>query len=70
MGRCRPRPIGPTGSDEIAGHALEALAGRRAALLACHGALTVGATPADALLTAQVLERQAQLAWLLRGPPR
>lgn len=69
-GPVQTAPYGPTGSDEIAGHALEALAGRRAALLARHGALTVGATPADALLTAQVLERQAQLAWLLRPPPR
>ena len=66
-GAVRTAPYGPTGSDEIAEHAVEALTGRRAALLARHGALAVGSTPAEALLTAQVLERQAQLACLLRG---
>ncbi len=35
--------------------------------MARHGVLAVGATPAEALVTSQVVERQAQLALLLRG---
>jgi L-fuculose-phosphate aldolase len=56
----------PTGTDEIAAAAVEALGGRRAALLAQHGVVSVGETPAAALRTCVALERQAQIAWLLR----
>jgi L-fuculose-phosphate aldolase len=56
----------PTGSDEIAGAALEALGDRRAVLLGRHGVVGAGPTPAGALTTCVVVERQAQLAWLLR----
>lgn len=55
------------GSDEIARAAVEALRDRRAALLARHGVLAVADSPARALDVAAVVERQAQLAWLLRG---
>ena len=65
-GAIRTAPYAPTGGDAIARHAVEALSGRRAALMARHGVLAVGATPAEALVTSQVVERQAQLALLLR----
>jgi L-fuculose-phosphate aldolase len=57
----------PTGSDEIATAVVEALGDRRAVLLARHGVVAVGATSAAALDTCVALERQAQIAWLLRG---
>jgi L-fuculose-phosphate aldolase len=60
-------PFAPTGSDEIAAQCVAALDGRRAALLARHGVVAVGATPAEALVTCQAVERQAQIAWLLRS---
>jgi L-fuculose-phosphate aldolase len=60
-------PYAPTGSDEIAVAAVKALGKRGAALLGRHGVLAVGDSPARALDTAVVVERQAQLAWLLRG---
>ncbi len=56
-----------TGTDEIAAAAVEALGDRRALLLARHGVVAVGATPAAALHTCVALERQAQIAWLVRG---
>lgn len=54
-----------TATDEIA--AAAALGDRRAVLLARHGMVAVGETPAAALATCAVLERQAQVAWLVRG---
>ena len=60
-------PYAPTGSGEIAASAVEALGDREAVLLGLHGVLALGDTPARALVTAIVVERQAQLAWLLRG---
>jgi ribulose-5-phosphate 4-epimerase/fuculose-1-phosphate aldolase len=36
-------------------------------LLGGHGVVALGATPAAALVTCHSLERQAQIAWLLRG---
>jgi L-fuculose-phosphate aldolase len=59
-------PFAPTGSEEIATAAAEALGGRNAVLLGRHGVVGVGGTPAEALATCVVVERQAQLAWLLR----
>jgi L-fuculose-phosphate aldolase len=56
-----------TGTDEIAAAAVEALGDRRAVLLARHGVVAVGETPATALETCVALERQAQIAWLLRA---
>ena len=46
---------------------VEALGDRRAVLLARHGVVAVGETAAAALDTCVALERQAQIAWLLRG---
>jgi len=57
----------PSGSDEIARAAVEAIEGRRAALLARHGVVALDDTPAGALAVCDVVERQAQLAWLLRS---
>ncbi len=57
----------PTGTDEIAAAAAEALGERGAVLLGRHGVVAVGESPAAALATAVVVERQAQMAWLLRG---
>ena len=59
-------PFAPTGGQEIADAAAAALGDRRAVLLGRHGAIGVGATPAEALATCVALERQAQIAWLLR----
>lgn len=56
-----------TGTEELASAAAEALGDRGAALLARHGVIGVGATPGAALGVCVVVERQAKLAWLLRG---
>ena len=66
-GPVRTAAFAPTGSDEIAELCVEALAGRRAVLLGGHGVVALGASPAAALVTCQSVERQAQIAWLLRG---
>jgi L-ribulose-5-phosphate 4-epimerase len=59
-------PYAPTGSAEIAAAAAKALGDRRAVLLGRHGVVGVGATASEALATCVVVERQAQLALLLR----
>ena len=56
----------PTGSDELATAAVEALGDRRAVLLGLHGVLAVADTPAAALDVCVAVERQAQIALLLR----
>jgi L-fuculose-phosphate aldolase len=56
----------PPGSEELAANAVAALEGRNGALLYRHGVLAVGDSPARALVVAQVIERHAQIAWLLR----
>jgi L-fuculose-phosphate aldolase len=66
-GALRTASFAPTGSDELATAAVDALGERGAVLLARHGVLAVGASPARALDLAAVVERQAQIAWLLRG---
>ncbi|MGH2714946.1 MAG: class II aldolase/adducin family protein [Thermoleophilaceae bacterium] len=50
----------------MAAAAVEALAGRRAALLGRHGVLGLAESPASALDVCAAVERQAQIAWLLR----
>lgn len=52
----RVAPYAPFGSAELAANAVTALAGRRGALLANHGAVTVGATLKVALDLAVMLE--------------
>jgi len=61
-------PFAPTGSDELAAAAVEALGGRQAVLLGRHGVLALGGSPARALDVCAAVERQAQIAWLLRRP--
>ena len=56
----------PTGSDELATAAVEALGDRRAVLLGRHGVLAVADTPVAALDVCVAVERQAQIALLLR----
>jgi L-fuculose-phosphate aldolase len=65
-GPVRTAPFAPTGSEEIAVGAVETLAGRRAVLLGRHGVLALGESPARALAVCAAVERQAQIAWLLR----
>ena len=56
----------PTGTDELATAAVDALGDRGAVLLARHGVVGVGARAAEALARCVVVERQAEIAWLLR----
>jgi L-fuculose-phosphate aldolase len=57
----------PAGSPELAGAAVAALGRSAAALLGAHGAVVVGSAPREAVVRAAVVERQAHVAWLLRG---
>jgi L-fuculose-phosphate aldolase len=59
-------PFAPTGSDEIASAAVEALGDRGAVLLGRHGVLALGESPARALDVCAAVERQEQIARLLR----
>lgn len=59
----RCAPYAPFGSEELAGHALAALEGRTACLLANHGMLALGATPGEALELAAEVEGLAELYW-------
>jgi L-fuculose-phosphate aldolase len=65
-GAVRTAPFAPTGTPELGPAAVEALAERRAVLLARHGVLALGESPARALDVCAAVERQAQIAWLLR----
>jgi L-fuculose-phosphate aldolase len=65
-GPVRTAADAPPGTDELAAAAVAALGDRNAALLYRHGVLAIGDTPARALVVAQVIERHAQMAWLLR----
>ena len=50
------------GTEELARNAVTAMGGRKAVLLANHGAVTWGKNLADALIVAEVLEKAAQIA--------
>ncbi len=50
------------GTQELANNAVAALNGRRAALLANHGAVCWGKSLEDALLTAEILEKASHIA--------
>jgi ribulose-5-phosphate 4-epimerase/fuculose-1-phosphate aldolase len=67
LGSVRTAPYAASGSDAIAAAAVEAIEGRRAALLARHGVLGLAPTPAAALATCAAVERGARHAWLERG---
>jgi L-fuculose-phosphate aldolase len=66
-GAVRSAPFAPSGSDEVAEGCVAALEGRRAMLLGGHGVVAIADTLSEALVTCQSVERQAQIAWLLRG---
>lgn len=55
----------PSGTDALAEHAVRALGDRQAALLAQHGVVSVGPSIDAAYSVAQIVERQARLAWYL-----
>lgn len=55
-GEVRVAPYATFGTPELAGHVVAALAGRSAALMANHGAVTTGATLAKAVDNALLLE--------------
>jgi L-fuculose-phosphate aldolase len=52
-----------SGSSEVGTNAVAALHGRGAALLANHGLVAVGPTPAKVLHIVAIVERTAQIAW-------
>ena len=52
-----------TGTDDLGEEVARRLADRAATLLANHGMVTVGATPAKALHAALVVERTAHIVW-------
>ena len=58
---------GQTSSEELARGVIEAQGNASAVLLGRHGVLTSGSSVAAALDIARVVERQAQIAWILRG---
>jgi L-fuculose-phosphate aldolase len=70
-GRVRVAPYATFGSDELAAHVAAALAGRRAALLANHGAVVIAGTVEAAVNLALELEWLASVAYYatLAGSP-
>ena len=56
-------PYAPSGSAELAAVAAPLLKDVGAVLLASHGLLTIGRSPADAVHVATVVERGAQAIW-------
>lgn len=65
-GEVRVAEYARSGTQELADNAVEALRGHKAALLARHGIVAVGATPEEALTVCEIVERQAQVALLVR----
>lgn len=64
MGEVRCAPAAAPGSSALAGEAAAALGDARAVLLGGHGVVAVGATPDEALVAAEIVEHQAQVAWI------
>jgi L-fuculose-phosphate aldolase len=62
-GDVRCAAYAPSGSAEVGTNAVEALRGRGAALLANHGLVAVGPSPAKVLHIVAIVERTAQIAW-------
>lgn len=60
-------PYTVTGTDDLARVVADHLADRGAVLLANHGLVAVGRSPADALHVSLVAERTAQIAWGARA---
>jgi L-fuculose-phosphate aldolase len=70
-GRVRVAPYATFGTDELAANVAEALRGRRAALLANHGAVVTGDTAASAVELARQLEWLASVTYhaMVAGQP-
>lgn len=66
-GDVRCAAYGASGSKEVGQNAVVALEGRGAALLANHGLVAVGPSPARALHIVALVERTAQIAWGARA---
>jgi L-fuculose-phosphate aldolase len=66
-GEVRCATYAMSGTAGVGAHAVEALQGRGAALLANHGMVAVGPTPAKALHIVALVERTAQIAWGARA---
>jgi L-fuculose-phosphate aldolase len=66
-GEVRCAQYAMSGSSDVGAHAVEALHGRGAALLANHGMVAVGPSPAKVLHIVALVERTAQIAWGARG---
>jgi len=56
-----------TGTDELGEEVADRLADRSAAILANHGIVTIGNTPAKALHNAELVERTAMIVWGARA---
>lgn len=66
-GEIRCSAYAPSGSPEMAAAAVAALDGRGAALIANHGIVAVGPSPARTLHLVALVERTAQIAWGARA---
>lgn len=66
-GEVRCAAYGASGTDELGANAVAALEGRGAALLANHGMVAVGPSPAKALHVIALVERSAHIAWGARA---
>jgi L-fuculose-phosphate aldolase len=66
-GDVRCADYGASGSTDVGDHAVKALDGRGAALLANHGVVAVGPSPARTLHIVALVERTAQIAWGARA---
>jgi L-fuculose-phosphate aldolase len=69
-GDVRCAEYAPSGSEEMGVAVVEALQGRGAALIANHGMVAVGPSPAKALHITGLVERSAEIVWGARqlGP--
>jgi L-fuculose-phosphate aldolase len=68
IGRVAVSSPATAGTADLGAQALLALGGSgRAALLGEHGVVTLGSSVDDAVVAAEVVERQATIAWLLEG---
>lgn len=67
IGPVSTSPPAPAGSRELGEAAVRALGNSQAALLGNHGVVAVGACLEEAMTVAEVVEREAQVAWLLRS---
>jgi len=65
-GRVNCAEYAPAGTEALALNAVKALKGRKAVLLANHGAVCWGKSLEDALIVAEILEKSAQIAIICR----